>query len=59
MVAVFLRGVAYGELERECEDKISDRLLLLVGTLVEGRNCGVQGESLLSIAPEVCAHNLT
>jgi hypothetical protein len=46
-------------LEGECEDKISDRLLLLVGTLVEGRNCGVQGESLLSFAPEVCAHNLT
>jgi hypothetical protein len=27
--------------------------------LVEGRNYGVQGESLLSIALEVCAHNLT
>ncbi len=39
--------------------QILDRLLLLVGNLVEWRNCGVQGESLLSIALEVYVHNLT
>ncbi len=52
----------WSDINKELDDRwfqISNRLLLLVGTLVEGRNCGVQGESLLSIALEVCAHNLT
>jgi hypothetical protein len=52
----------WSDINQELDDKwfqISDRLLLLVGTLVKGRNRGVQGESLLSIALEVCAHNLT
>ncbi len=51
----------WSNINKELDDRwfqISDRLLLLVGTLVEGRNYGVQG-SLLSIALKVCAHNLT
>ncbi len=52
----------WSNINKELDDRwfqILDRLLLLVGNLVEGRNCGVQGESLLSIALKVYEHNLT